>query len=157
MKLKVSQPKLEKLNEKYEIKIFGFRQTEEEHPVADSKISAGFPAYAENFKTDPISIDQFLIKKSESSFIIQVTGESMLDAGIFPNAYIVVDTSVEPKNNSIVVVRVEDEFLVKRLCTHEKFAVLKAENINENYPDIRIDESVDFEIWGTVTGTFQKL
>lgn len=157
MKLKVAEPNTDKLKKKFEIRVFNYKEDTTEHPVADSKISAGFPAFAENFKTDPISIDKFLINKTESSFIIQVTGESMIDAGIFPNSYIIVDTSISPQNNSIVVVRYEDEFLVKRIFTHEKYAILKAENTSENYPDIKIDEAVDFEIWGTVTGTFQKL
>lgn len=156
MKLTVSQPDASKLNKKYELKLFAFSRSDDEHPVAESTVSAGFPAYAENFKTDPISIDRFLIKRPESSFIIQVGGESMRDAGIFPGSYIVVDTSATPHNNSIVVVRYEDEFLVKRLITKDDHALLRAENDNREFPEIRIDDTVDFEIWGIVIGCFQK-
>jgi DNA polymerase V len=157
MELKVTKLSLDKLNEKYELKLFAPKQSDKAHPVAESSVSAGFPAYAENFKTDPISIDRFLINRPESSFILKVQGESMLDAGIFPDAYIVADTSLTPIDNRIVLVRLEDEFLVKRIRIFDNYAILKAENSLRNYPNIRIDSSADFEIWGTVIGTFQKL
>jgi DNA polymerase V len=157
MELKISKLRLDKLNDKYNIVLFAPKESGKEHPVAESAVSAGFPAYAENFKTDPISIDRFLINRPESSFILKVQGESMLDAGIFPDAYIVADTSLPPTDKRIVLVRLEDEFLVKRIRIFDDYAVLKAENNLRDYPDIRIDSSADFEIWGTVIGTFQKL
>lgn len=157
MQLTIKEPRPRKLSRKYKNNFFGFKFGNKEHPVAESDISAGFPAYAENFKTEPISIDKYLIQRPESAFIIKVSGESMLEAGIYPGAFIVADTSLPPADNRIVVVRIEDEFLVKRLRLFDDYALLKAENTLRNYPDIRIDSSVDFEIWGTVVGTFQKL
>jgi DNA polymerase V len=145
-----------KLSSKYSLQIFTYQLSENQYNIAVSQISAGFPAYAENFKTDPISIDKVLVSHPESTFIIQVSGESMTDAGIFPNSYIVVDTSLKPKDKSIVVARYGDDFLVKRLHYHDDFAVLKAENSLRNFPDIRLDSETDFEIWGVVVGEFKR-
>lgn len=157
MKIKISDPDWKKIGEKYELKLFPIAISDSTYPVAGEKISAGFPGYADNFKTDPISIDNILIKKPHSTFIIKVEGESMIDAGIYPNSYIVVDTSCDPSDMSIVVARLYDEFVVKRIVIFDDHAILKAENTNRSYPDIRIDDSTDFEIWGVVTGTFMQM
>ena len=142
---------------KFNIKIYSCELSGRTYPVADSRISAGFPAYAENFKTDPISIDGFLVHHPESTFIIEVSGESMIDAGIYPGSYIVVDTAIKPQDHSIVVARFFDEFLVKRLRKFDGYAILKAENNVVEFPDVRLDAEADFEIWGVVVGTFKKL
>lgn len=157
MEIKISKINKSKITNRENIKIFSFVPSDNEYPVAGEKISAGFPAYAENFKTDPISIDKVLVKKPESTFIIQVQGESMKDAGIFPNSYIVVDTSITPKHGNIVVARYFDEFVVKRILIFEDHAVLKAENSVLNFPDIQINQDTEFEVWGVVTGTFKNI
>ena len=157
MKIRVSNPDWKKIGDKYELKLFPISLSDSEFPVAGERISAGFPAYAENLKTDPISIDKLLIKRPYSSFIIKVEGESMIDAGIYPNSYIVIDTGFDPRHMSIVVARLYDEFVVKRILIFDDHAILKAENSNRTYPDIRVDDSTDFEIWGVVTGTFMQL
>ena len=157
MNIKTTNPDWEKIGKKYELRLFPINLTDNKYPVAGDKISAGFPAYAENFKTDPISIDKLLIKRPYSSFIIKVEGESMIDAGIYPNSYIVIDTGFDPQHMSIVVARLYDEFVVKRILIFDDHAVLKAENSKRTYPDIRVDDSSDIEIWGVVTGTFMQL
>jgi|GEM_PF-1686736 DNA polymerase V len=157
MKIKQSKPDFTKIRKKDEFRIYSYFLSDTLYPLAGSTISAGFPAYAENFKTEPVSIDKFLVEKPESTYIIQVSGESMIDAGIFPESFIVVDTSIKPVNNAIVVARYFDEFIVKRIKIFPDHAVLVAENANRNYPKIHIDETTDFEVWGTVVGTFKKL
>jgi len=157
MNLHISPPDISKLASKYALHLYTYQLSENQYNIAVSLISAGFPAYAENFKTDPISIDKVLVSHPESTFIIQVFGESMVDAGIFPNSFIVVDTSLKPKDKSIVVARYGDDFLVKRLHIQDDFAVLKAENSLQNFPEIRLDAQTDFEIWGVVVGEFKRI
>ncbi len=156
MTLKVSPFNLSIIRTKYELNFYTYQLSDRYYELAGAQISAGFPAYAENFKTDPISIDKVLVSKPESTFIIRVTGDSMTDAGIFPNSYIVVDTSLKPKDKHIVVARYGDDFLVKRLHVFADFAVLKAENENGNFPDIVLNADTDFEIWGVVVGEFKR-
>jgi len=157
MKIEITSPNFTKITDKNAIKLYSSVLSENKYMVAGSTVSAGFPAYAENFKTDPISIDKFLVNRPESTFIIEVSGESMIDAGIYPNSYIIVDTSVKAQNKSIVVARYADDFLVKRLYKFEDYAILKAETSEGNYPDIKLTAEDDFEIWGVVVGTFKKI
>ncbi|MDQ3817127.1 MAG: S24 family peptidase, partial [Acidobacteriota bacterium] len=48
----------------------------------------------------------------------------------------------------IVVVRIFNDFTVKKLCFQNgKIQLLAA---NESYPPIEITEEIDFEVWGKV-------
>lgn len=157
MDLKINKPDFSKLNKNYEINYYSIIIDNRETEVAGATISAGFPAFTENFKSDPISIDKYLISHPESTYLIRVKGDSMSDAGILNNSFIIVDTSRTPKNNDIIVARLEDEFLVKRLIIENSQIILKAENSNVNYKDIYIENPDIFEVWGIVTGVFFKI
>ena len=45
-------------------------------------VEAGFPTVAEEINLDMINIDDYLIKDKDSSYLLEVKGESMIDAGI---------------------------------------------------------------------------
>ena len=80
----------------------------------------------------------------------------MEKAGIGDEDLLVVDKSLEPKNNDIVIASVNGEFTVKRYINNNGKIFLKAETELNNYPDINITESIDFEIWGVVTHTIHN-
>jgi DNA polymerase V len=76
-------------------------------------------------------------------------GDSMIDAHILPNSLLIVDKSVIPTNNKIVVAVVNGEFLLKYFIKNSSgIRLLPA---NKKYPPIPITEGMDFSIWGTVT------
>ena len=80
----------------------------------------------------------------------------MEKAGIGDEDLLVVDKSLEPKNNDIVIAAVNGEFTVKRYLNNNGKIFLKAETELNDYPDINITESIDFEIWGVVTHTIHN-
>src|SRR4051812_2020042 len=45
-------------------------------------VEAGFPSAAEEELVDTLSLDEFLIKNKEATFMLRVKGDSMIDAGI---------------------------------------------------------------------------
>jgi repressor LexA len=52
-------------------------------PLPNSGIvKAGFPSPAEEELADMMSLDEFLIEKPEATFMLKVSGDSMIDAGI---------------------------------------------------------------------------
>ncbi|MFQ5452447.1 MAG: LexA family protein, partial [Candidatus Paceibacterota bacterium] len=54
-------------------------------PLPNSGIvQAGFPVPAEEELDDLVSIDEFLIDRPEATFMLRVSGDSMIDAGICP-------------------------------------------------------------------------
>ena len=96
------------------------------------------------------------MKHPASTFFIIAKGHSMEKAGIGDEDLLVVDKSLEAKTNDIVIAVVNGEFTVKRYLNINNQFILRAETELNNYPDIKIDESVDFEIWGVVTHTIHN-
>ena len=80
----------------------------------------------------------------------------MEGAGINDEDLLVVDKSLEPKSGDIVVAAVNGEFTVKRYLTNNDKVFLRAESPSGNYPDIIINDVIDFEVWGVVTHTIHR-
>ena len=124
--------------------------------IYEGGISAGFPSPAEDYLDIDLNLHKYLVKHPVSTFFIIAKGHSMEKAGIGDEDLLVVDKSLEPKNNDIVIAAVNGEFTVKRYLNNNGKIFLKAETELNNYPDINITESIDFEIWGVVTHTIHN-
>ncbi|MCF8358792.1 MAG: translesion error-prone DNA polymerase V autoproteolytic subunit [Prolixibacteraceae bacterium] len=125
-----------------------------ELPLYQTGISAGFPSPAEDYIEGRIDLNTELIKNPSSTFFGRVNGDSMIDAGIGNGDLIVIDKSVEPRNNSIVVCVIDGEFTIKRFSkTSEGFFLLPE---NKRYKPIKVTAESDFRIWGTVTYSIKK-
>lgn len=84
------------------------------------------------------------IKKTEDVFIIQVHGDSMINAGINDGDKLLIQKSKSFKNGDIVVARNSDGTTVKRFITERNNIYLKPEN--PNYDIIKIiPEEIFFE------------
>ena len=112
-------------------------------------IPAGGPVHSEEFVENYLTFDKSQIRHPDQTFILRVTGQSMIDAGIFEGDMIIADAKKEPRVNDIVVALVDGENTVKRLIkdSNSNF-LLKAEN--PNYTDIIPVSSL--EIQGVVVG-----
>ena len=80
---------------------------------------------------------------------MQVEGDSMIKSHIPPGSYVVIDRSIKPLNNSIIVAVINGEITCKRLVKKGKTLLLVAEN--PKYQPIVITEEMGFLVWGTVT------
>jgi DNA polymerase V len=78
----------------------------------------------------------------------------MIGAGIGDDDVLVVDRSLEPRNNSIVIALVDGGFTVKRILKRNGSLSLMPEN--PMFPPIRVTDSMDFEVWGVVTHVIKK-
>lgn len=117
-------------------------------PLVGGVVRAGFPSPADDYLERPLCMNEFLIKNPPATFVAWVDGDSMILAGIFPGDLAIVDRSVTPKNRSVVLARVNNEFTLKRYRRKSGRVWLQAEN--PTHPDIPITEDTDFEIWGVV-------
>ena len=87
-------------------------------PIYLCKVEAGFPSPADNYVEQRLDIKKYLVKNSEATFFVKATGESMTDIGIFPGDILVVDKSIKPKHNSIIIISIDGELTVKRLIKY---------------------------------------
>ncbi|MGA1777003.1 MAG: LexA family protein [Flavobacteriaceae bacterium] len=136
-----------------------FFQPDKEHQKtlhwAQEGISAGFPSPADDFKELRISIDQEVVRNEAATFYARVSGESMQGAGLDDGDLLVIDRSLEPKDNKIAVCFIDGEFTVKRLKVEADCIYLMPEN--KKYPPLKVTEENELIIWGIVTYVVKKL
>lgn len=117
-------------------------------PLYLEPVAAGFPSPAEDYIEKRLDLNEFLIHDYASTFFLRVSGDSMIDAGIYSGDILVVDKSLEPKDGNIVIAVVDSEFTVKRLSIKKNHIQLVPEN--PKYAAIDINKEMKFEIWGVV-------
>lgn len=151
----VAQKQIEK-DPKGRIKIIAMPHEDAPAPMTLSlfgPIAAGFAAPVEEHAEEQITIDNYLIKNRNSTFLLRVKGDSMIEAAINEGDLVVVDRSKPPKPEDIVVGVMDGEFTLKRLKKDKGKYYLKAEN--PEYPDLyAMDE---LKVAGVVVGLIRKM
>src|SRR5215218_3191083 len=119
------------------------RGTRLSRPLAEYRVSAGFPFPAQDEIAGRIDLNRDLVKHPLATFYVRVEGDSM-EPRIHSGELLVVDRMVETKDGDVVIARVGQEFMVKRLHTEE---VGRISLLSENpcYEPIQITEGMDFE------------
>jgi DNA polymerase V len=118
-------------------------------PLFVSTVKAGFPSPADDFLEEHLDLNKYLVPHPEATFFVRVSGDSMLNAGIFPGDILIVDKSLDPFQNQIVVAVIDGEFTVKRFRKEGSKIFLVPEN--SKYKPIEIRSGDDFTVWGVVT------
>lgn len=118
------------------------------------QVTAGIPILSEHNIEKYIALPANLVKGSDS-FALRIKGDSMVNAGILNNDFVIVDKKYQATNNEIVVAIVHNEYAtVKRFEKSDDCIILKPEN---DYMDSIILNSKDVSIVGVVTGVFRVL
>lgn len=79
----------------------------------------------------------------------------MINPGIHPGDILIVDKSIDPLPNNIVVAVVDGEFLVKRLITECGERVLVGDS--PEYGRIELQKGSQVELWGVVAWVIKKV
>lgn len=117
-------------------------------PVYAYRVPAGFPSPAADHIERPISLDELFDLRAPHVYLVQVEGDSMLGAGIYPGDLLIVDRSAEPAHGDIVIAAINSEPLCKRLYSRNGVVVLQSEN--PAYPPRHVLEGDELVIWGVV-------
>ena len=123
--------------------------------VCGWNIPAGFPSPAADHAQERIDLNKQLILNKEATYIFRVKGDSMTGAGIYEGDALLVDRSMDPKHNNIVIAQLNNEFTVKRL--YRRGGVVKLIAENPIYPPRVIKPEEELTIWGVVTFNLHKL
>jgi len=114
----------------------------------DTPVQCGFPSPAMDYIEQRIDLNEFIIKHPLSTFIVENTGDSMINAFIPPKAKLVVDRSITAKNGDIVLAVLNGNFTVKFLRKNElKCWLVPA---NSKHREIEITPEMNMEVWGVV-------
>lgn len=90
-------------------------------------VAAGSPIFAEENTEALLPLPSDFVGDGEF-FMLRVRGESMINAGILDNDYIVVRSQPHAQNGEIVVALIDDEATVKRFYKEEGHFRLQPEN-----------------------------
>jgi len=115
-------------------------------------IMAGFPTPAEEELRDLISLDEYLIPRLNSSFMIKVSGDSMIGAGILPGDLVIVEKGRNPKAGDIVIAEVDGKWTMKYFRKEGKNIILEAANPQH----VPIRPQVELRLGGIVTAVIRK-
>lgn len=115
-------------------------------------VEAGFPSPAEEELIDTMSIDDYMIKHRERTYILTVKGDSMIEAGILPGDLVLVERGREPKEGQIVVANVDGGWTMKYFRRRDGHVVL--EPANRRYKPIIPRESL--EVGAVVKGVIRR-
>ena len=92
------------------------------------KIAAGHPIEAITDNTNYIDIPQSLLGKGEY-FLLEVEGDSMINAGIFDGDQVIIEKRNDAKNGEIVVALIDNnEATLKRIYKRGQQLALQPEN-----------------------------
>lgn len=113
----------------------------------------GFPSPAADYVEERISLDKRLIAHPSATYMM-IAGTTYLRAGILKGAMLIVDSSLTPKDGSLLVCAIDGEFKIRRYRTHPHPYLEYPENgRREELPSK--DESSDSSrpVFGVITYT----
>lgn len=116
------------------------------------EVCAGLPSPAEQELRDIVSFDEYLVRSPETSFLLSVTGDSMIDAGIREKDLVIVESGKEPKNGDIVLAEVDGNWTMKYFQKKGDMVVLEAANSQYS----TIIPMADLRIAGVITAVVRK-
>ncbi len=124
-------------------------------PLVGSRVSAGFPSPADDYIETFIDLNRELIRHPFATFFVRASGDSMVGAGIKPNATLIVDRAVETKSGDVIIARIGDDLCVKELLITDEGRLYLVPK-NDNYQAIEMIEDMDFEIWRKVVCSINR-
>jgi repressor LexA len=116
------------------------------------EVCAGIPTPAEEEIRDIVSFDEYLVRNPETSFLLSVTGDSMIDAGIREKDMVIVESNREPKDGDIILAEVDGNWTMKYFRKKGKLVTLEAAN-SEYAPII---PKTDLRVAGVITAVVRK-
>ncbi len=97
-----------------------------------------------------VDLNEQLVRNKPATFYLRVSGDAMINAGIFSGDILIVDRSLKPASGKIVVAVLNGEMLVRRL--EKTFNRIRLIPETDRLSPIEVDtSSCEFTVWGIVT------
>ncbi len=123
--------------------------------LSEPATAAGFPSPADDYIEHKLDLNKYLIKHPTATFFMRAQGHDMGALGISDGDLLIVDRALAPINNSIVVVILDDEFIVRHLKIIQGKAWLYT--CNKNAKPLLVTQHLSLQFWGVVTSAIHDL
>ena len=104
-------------------------------------VTAGFPATVEEELADTVNLDDLLIKNKPLTYMLEVDGDSMIDAHIEKGDMVLVEKATIAKDGQIIIAEVDGEFTMKYF--RKVGNKVSLEPANKNYKPIYPEHSLN--------------
>ena len=122
------------------------------HVPIVGRVTAGIPILAEENIEDYFPVPTSFIKvRGKKLFMLEIDGESMINAGIEDGDYVIAQQQNTANNGEIVIALIDNRATVKRFYKREDYVELKPEN--PNYDPILVK---NVKLMGKVVGLFRN-
>lgn len=115
------------------------------------KITAGEPILAQESIDDFFTLPISFIKSNSELYILKVSGESMIEAGIFDGDLAIIEKTSTASNGDIVVALIDNEATIKRFFKEDGYIRLQPENSSMSPIIVK-----DCKILGKLAGLYRK-
>jgi len=134
----------------------GIRLPESRGIPVVGRVAAGNPVLAEEHIEDYCDLPPSFFKPA-ADYFLTVTGDSMIDIGIFDGDLLAVHSTPVAANGDIVVARIEDEVTVKRLKRGKEKHLVELLPENPDFDPIKVDlREQAFAIEGLSVGVLRR-
>ncbi len=116
-------------------------------------VEAGIPTMAEEEELDTVRLEEFIVDDKEKSYLLEVKGDSMIDAHIEEGDYVLVERKGEPRIGDIVIAEVDGGWTMKYF-RRDKKGTPYLEPANKKYDNIYPEES--FHVAAIVKAVIRK-
>lgn len=123
-------------------------------PLFMESVSAGFPSPAQDYVEQTLDLNELCIKRPAATYFVRVQGDSMIEAGIYPNDVLVVDRSVTAQHGDVIIASVHGELTVKELQLRPTPRLVPR---NAAYAAILLADESELEVFGVVTNVIRTL
>jgi len=104
-------------------------------------VTAGLPATVDEELADTVNLDEMLVGKREFTYMLEVDGDSMIDAHIEKGDHVLVERASTARDMQIVIAEVDGEYTMKYLRIKGEKRWL--EPANKNYSPIYPEHSLN--------------
>lgn len=117
-------------------------------------VEAGIPSVADEQLLEAISLDNYLIPHKEKTFLLEVKGDSMIEAHIEEGDMVIAERATDARDGDIVVAEVDGEWTLKYLKKDAKKNSMWLLPANKNYKPIY--PKFSFRIAAVIKGVIRK-
>ena len=115
-------------------------------------VEAGIPTIVDEDRTQTMNIDEYLVGNKQSTYLLEVKGDSMIDEGIKEGDLVLVERRGDPKDGDIVIAEVDGGWTMKYF--KKKGALVYLKPANKNYSPIYPE--YDLRVAAIVKGVIRK-
>ncbi|MES2213439.1 MAG: transcriptional repressor LexA [Patescibacteria group bacterium] len=115
-------------------------------------VEAGFPTTVDEDRSNTLNLDEYLVRNKESTYLLEVKGDSMIDEGIKEGDLVIAERRGNPRDGDIVIAEVDGGWTMKYYKKKgDKIYLLPA---NKNYRPIY--PQYELKVAAIVKGVIRK-